>query len=48
MADSRERALQNDIIAALSDQGWLVGKASEYDKTHALYPEDLIGYFQEA
>jgi type I restriction enzyme R subunit len=48
MADSRERAFQNDIIAALNKQGWLVGKASEYDKVNAVYPEDLIGYFQEA
>ena len=48
MADSRERAFQKDIIAALNHQGWLVGKASEYDKVNALYPEDLIGYFQEA
>jgi type I restriction enzyme R subunit len=43
MADIRERIFQNDIIAALSDQGWLVGKASEYDKVSALYPEDLVG-----
>lgn len=48
MADSRERFFQNDIIKALSEQGWLVGKASEYDKAHALYPEDLIGYFKDA
>ncbi|MGI0153148.1 type I restriction endonuclease subunit R [Pseudidiomarina sp. WS423] len=48
MADSRERFFQNDIIKALSAQGWLVGKASEYDKAHALYPEDLIGYFKDA
>jgi len=48
MADSRERAFQNDIIGSLSDQGWLVGKTSEYDKVNAVYPEDLIGYFQEA
>ena len=26
----------------------MVGKASEYDKVNAVYPEDLIGYFQEA
>lgn len=48
MADSRERAFQNDIITALEDQGWLVGKASEFDRVNALYPEDLVGYFQEA
>lgn len=48
MADSRERFFQNDIIKSLSEQGWLVGSASEYDKAHALYPEDLIGYFKDA
>lgn len=48
MADSRERVFQNDILAALAQQGWLVGKASDFDKAHAVYPEDLIGYFQEA
>ncbi len=48
MADSRERVFQNDILEALSQQGWLVGKAFAYDKSHALYQEDLIGYFKEA
>jgi type I restriction enzyme R subunit len=48
MADSKERAFQNDILAALSGQGWLVGKASEHDKAAALYTDDLVGYFQEA
>lgn len=48
MADARERAFQNDIIGALHKQAWLVGKASEYDRANALYPEDLVGYFQEA
>ncbi|WP_404362555.1 type I restriction endonuclease subunit R [Marinobacter sp.] len=48
MADSRERVFQNDIITALSAQGWLVGKASEYDRVNAVYTEDLVGYFQEA
>lgn len=48
MADTRERVFQNDILAALEGQGWLVGKASEYDKVSAVYPEDLIGYFKDA
>jgi len=48
MADSRERFFQKEIISSLRGQGWLVGKASEYDRTNALYPEDLVGYFQEA
>jgi type I restriction enzyme R subunit len=37
MADTRERVFQNDILAALESQGWLVGKASEYDKVTAIF-----------
>jgi|AntDeeMinimDraft_4_1070355.scaffolds.fasta_scaffold00875_3 type I restriction enzyme R subunit len=48
MASSREAQFQRDILAALEGQGWLVGKASEYDQANAVYPEDLIGYFQDA
>ena len=48
MADSHERVFQNDIMTALESQGWLIGKASEYDKVNAVYPEDLVGYFQSA
>ncbi len=48
MADSRELAFQQDIIGAMAAQGWLVGKASGYDRAAAVYPEDLIAYFQEA
>jgi len=48
MADSRERVFQNDIIAALESQGWLIGKASDYDKVNAVYSQDLVGYFQAA
>lgn len=48
MADARERIFQNDIIASLSKQGWLVGKSTDYDRVSAVYPEDLVGYFQDA
>ena len=48
MADTRERVFQNDIIAALESQGWLIGKASDYDKVNAVYSQDLVGYFQAA
>lgn len=48
MADSREKQFQIDILKALENQDWLIGKASEYDRVNALYPEDLIGYFKEA
>ncbi|ABM61927.1 type I restriction endonuclease subunit R [Halorhodospira halophila] len=48
MADSREAPFQQDIIDELRAAGWLVGEAGGYDRTHALYPEDLIGFVQEA
>jgi len=47
MADSRELAFQNHIIAALEAQGWRVGQSGRYDRERALYPEDLIAYVQE-
>lgn len=48
MADSREARFQQDIIQAMTANGWLTGPASGYDRTHALYPEDLLAYVQQA
>ncbi len=48
MADSKEAQFQQDIIDALCAQGWLSGPASGYDRALALYPEDLLAYFQAA
>lgn len=48
MADSKERAFQQDIINALQAQGWLVGTSAGYNPTTALYTEDLLAYFQTA
>ena len=48
MADSRETVFQQDIINEMLPQGWLTGPASGYDRTSALYTEDLLGYFKEA
>ncbi|MCH8503809.1 MAG: DEAD/DEAH box helicase family protein [Ectothiorhodospiraceae bacterium] len=48
MADSREAQFQQDIIDALVTDGWLTGTATGYDRARALYPEDLLGYFQKA
>ncbi|MCL6699964.1 DEAD/DEAH box helicase family protein [Pseudomonas sp. T1.Ur] len=48
MADSKEAQFQQDIIDALSAQGWLVGTASGYDRHTALYTEDVLGYFKDA
>ncbi|MFP4147286.1 MAG: type I restriction endonuclease subunit R, partial [Halorhodospira sp.] len=48
MADPKERAFQQTIIDELAASGWRVGSADRYDRERALYPEDVIGYFQEA
>lgn len=48
MADSKEAQFQQDIIDALSAQGWLVGTSAGYDTANAIYTEDLLGYFQGA
>ena len=48
MADSKELAFQQDIISAMSAQGWLVGKSANYNAATALYTEDLLAYFQTA
>jgi type I restriction enzyme R subunit len=48
MTKANERTFQNNILASLEAQGWLVGHASQYDRENALYPEDLVGYQQDA
>lgn len=48
MSDSREHQFQQDIITAMTAQGWLTGPASGYDRTTALYTEDFLGYFKDA
>ncbi len=48
MADSKEAQFQQDIIAAMTAQGWLTGPAGGYDRRSALYTEDLLAYFKEA
>ena len=48
MADSREARFQQDIINAMVLGGWRTGSASGYDRTNALYTEDLLAYVQEA
>ncbi|HCD56559.1 DEAD/DEAH box helicase family protein [Haliea sp.] len=48
MADSRETQFQQDIINQMVASGWLTGPASGYDRTTALYTEDLLTFVQEA
>ncbi|WP_321404472.1 type I restriction endonuclease [Maridesulfovibrio sp.] len=48
MADAREKQFQQDIIDSLAANGWIVGKAENYDREHALYNEDVVGFMREA
>ncbi|EIW89055.1 Type I site-specific restriction-modification system, R subunit (helicase) [Alishewanella agri BL06] len=48
MADTKERIFQTDILNSLEAQGWLVGKAANYDRLNALYTEDLLHFVREA
>lgn len=48
MADTKERIFQTDILNSLEAQGWLVGKAANYDRSNALYTEDLLHFVREA
>ena len=47
MADPRELAFQNDILESLQQQGWLLGRSSDYDRKRALYPVDLLAFVEE-
>lgn len=48
MVSSTELQFQNDIVAAMTTNGWLTGPADKYETVPALYVEDLIGYVREA
>ncbi|WP_083451899.1 type I restriction endonuclease subunit R [Photorhabdus heterorhabditis] len=47
VSKSAELLFQNDIIASLQSQGWLLGISANYDRKRALYPEDALTYVQE-
>lgn len=48
MAVSKEAQFQQDIINAMTTQGWLTGPASGYDRHTALYTQDFLSYFKDA
>ena len=49
MSLHREIALENEICSYLAAHGWLYaeGDAAGYDRTHALFPSDLLAWVQE-
>ena len=44
---SIEHVFQADMLQQLVRNGWLLGKSENYNRTLALYPEDLLGFVQE-
>jgi type I restriction enzyme R subunit len=48
MEAHKEIHFEDYIVDYLADHGWLVGDAAKYDRTRALYPEDLIGYVRDS
>jgi len=48
MADALETTFQQDIVNELVAQGWELGSSAKYDREHALYPEDVVGFMSEA
>lgn len=44
MDQSKEVVFQNDIIEEMTAKGWLLGESNRYDRTRALYVEDLLHF----
>ena len=45
---SAEFAFQNEIVAYLKANGWLVGSAAKYNRELALYSEDTLAFVKES
>lgn len=44
---SQESVFQNDIIAQMIANGWLLGTPAGYNRERALYEEDVLGFVKE-
>lgn len=44
----REIHFEDHIVEQLAESGWLVGEHAKYDRSRALYPEDVIGWIQDS
>ena len=50
MSLHKEVAFEDEICAGLSARGWISAGAADwqgYDRARALYPADLVAWFQE-
>lgn len=43
-APVNEVVFQNDILAQMQSEGWLLGESNKYNKELALYPDDVIAF----
>ena len=43
----RERTFEDEVVAHLTAHGWTLGDQKRYDKTLALYPDDVLGWLEE-
>lgn len=43
----REAVFETELVDHLTANGWLAGDPAKYDRTLALYPEDLLGWLQD-
>jgi len=48
MSKANERTFQDEMIESMLTNGWLLGEANKYNRTTALYEEDLLGFVQES
>lgn len=44
---TRENIFQNDIIAHMQNNGWVLGTGKNYDRENALYPTDILHFIQQ-
>jgi type I restriction enzyme R subunit len=44
---TKELIFQNEVVAQMVAGGWKRGRAENYDRALALYPEDVIGFVKE-
>jgi len=47
MSKHKEIIFETEIVNHLCQNGWLEGSSTAYNKTLALYPDDLIHYISQ-
>ncbi len=45
---AKELIFQNEVIAQMVAAGWQLGDPVRYNRVLALYPEDVVGFVQDA